>query len=804
MSDLLHDARHALRGLARTPGFTAVAVLTLALGIGATTAIYSAVDALLLRSLPYPQPEQLVMVWSDGTKRGYPQADVVNPGIVREWDRSLTAIDQLAGFNPWGPTLAGGDDGARRATGAMVSAAYFATLGVEPALGRGFSAEEDVENGARVIVVTDGFWKRELGGDPVAVGKAVTLNGEPWTVVGVLPAGFRAPLLPGVELFRPLQGSAELSGGFWLAVLGRLAPGATIAQADAELDAVQARLAAQEDDLRLLSGFVQPLHEVVVADVRDQLLLLLGATAAVLLMACANLANLLLTRATGRSRELAVRAALGAGRGRLVAQLLTESAVLALIGAAVGLVVARLGIAWVQSALPPGLLEGVALGLDLPVLAFALAAAIGAGLISGGAPALAAARQDLVARLRDSDRAATGGRAAQRLRATLVVGTFALALALTVGAGLFLKSLLALQQVDPGFEPQGLLSFSISLPAARYADDDAVRAGLAAFDARLAAVPGVVAAGATSILPFSGSSSDTGTIVDGTPVTAEPLRTWFSTVTPGFFGALGVPVLQGRALTAADTREGGACTIVVNRALVAHHLGGADALGKRLLLNPRDAEPTPCEIVGVVGDFRSDSLAAPPKPSMYFSSARSAMRRAYVLLRTPGDPQALLPAVKRAVAEVDPGVALGQVATMGSRMHDSLRTPRLVASLTAAFAALALLLATLGVYGVIAHGVAARTREFGVRMALGAAPGTVLREVLASGLKLALLGVAFGALLAFAFGRGLAALLFQVDPFDPLVLAGVSALLLAVAAAATLLPAWRAARVDPVVALHYE
>jgi len=804
MTDLLHDVRHALRGLARTPGFTAIAVLTLALGIGATTAIFSAVDTLLIRGLPYPEAERLVMVWSDGTKRGFPAADVTNPGVLREWDRDLQAIDLVAGFNFWGPTLADGEDGARRASGAMVSAAYFATLGIEPALGRGFSAEEDVEDGASVIVVTDGFWRRELGGDPAVLGRTVTLNGLPWTVVGVLPAGFRAPLMADVELYRPLQGSPDPSQGFWLAVVGRLAPGATIEQADAELDAVQARLAGQHDELRQLEGYVQPLHEVVVQGVRDQLLLLLAATGAVLLMAAANLANLLLVRATGRSRELAVRSALGAGRGRLVAQLLTESAVLALIGAVAGLGVAMLGIAWIRSALPPGLLEGVPLGIDLRVLGFALAAAIGAGLLSGCVPAFAAAREDLVARLRDADRASTGGRGSKRLRATLVVGTFALALALTVGAGLFLKSLLALQQVDPGFRPQGLLTFSMSLPRTKYADDAALRAGVAAFEARLAAVPGVVASGFTEILPFSGSSSDTGTIVDGTPVTAEPQRTWFSSVTPGYFAALGVPLMQGRGLTASDTREGGACAIVVNRTLVERHLKVADPLSQRLVLNPRDDNRVYCQIVGVVGDTHSDSLATAPKPTMYFPSARSTMRRFYAVLRTPGDPLALLPAVKRAVAEVDPGVAIGQPATMESRMHDSLRTPRLVASLTAAFAGLALLLATLGVYGVIAHGVAARTREFGVRMALGAAPRAVLTEVLAGGLKLALAGVALGALLAMAFGRGLAALLFQVDPFDPLVLAGVSALLLVVAAVATLLPAWRAARVDPVVALHYE
>jgi putative ABC transport system permease protein len=465
---MIADTKYALRNLGRTPGFTAVAVLTLALGIGATTAIFSAVDALLLRSLPYPQAERLVMLWVDGTERGFARQDVTNPPTMYDWERELRGVERLAGYTGWRPTLTGQGD-PQQLAGGIVTQGYFDTVGVQPALGRGFLPEEDVPEGPQRVVISHGLWQRMFGGATDVLGKSLDLNARQYEVIGVMPAGFAAPNLPEAELWAARQAEREGGrGGFFMEVIARLKPGVAIEQVDAELDTVMQGLGERfPQDLHQLSGYVQPLGEYVVEGVRTQLLVLLGATAFVLLIACANLTNLMLARASGRGREFAVRAALGAGRARIVRQMFTESCVLAVGGALAGLAVAWLGVRWISTAMPDGLTAAAPLGLDVRVLGFAVLAALVSALLFGSAPALGAARHDLVLALRDGDRASSGGKAGQRVRALLVVLNFALAVALTVGAGLFLKSLSRLQAVDPGFRPTGVLTYTLTLPFVR-------------------------------------------------------------------------------------------------------------------------------------------------------------------------------------------------------------------------------------------------------------------------------------------------------------------------------------------------
>jgi putative ABC transport system permease protein len=803
MTALWFELKQTLRGFAARPLFVAVTVLTLALGIGANTAIFTAVDALLLKRLPYPDPQQLVMLWSDGTQRGFARQDVVNPGVMKEWERSMTTVQSVAAFNFWDSTLTTAQ-GATLIQGAEVSERYFATLGVPLLLGRGFTPEEDQENGPRVVVVSHAFWQREFAGDPGVLGRTVDLNRETWTIIGVLPEDFIAPTFPGLEVFRPLQRNSDPRGGFWLSVMARLKPGATIEQADADLDAVQARLADEyPDELHLLTGYVQPLAEMLVQDVRRQLLVLLGATLFVLLIACANVANLLLARAVGRARELAVRAVVGAGRTRIVRQLLIESTLLAVFGMLIGIGIAWFGVTWIAAALPPDLAQNVTLRIDMRVLGFTVAVSLLTGLLAGCVPALLACRGDLGVALRDGDRASAGGRDGRRARALLVAGTFALALGLTVGAGLFLKSLLRMHQVDPGFRAAGLLTFAIGLPEAEYPDPDALRRAQEALQTRLAVLPGVTGVGFTSTLPLYDLVTDTGTAIEGVALEGDPLRTWYSRVTPGYLQTLGVPLERGRDIADNDAADA-PCMVVANRTYARRYLGGANPIGRHVLLNPRSDGPLSCEIVGVAGDVRFNSLAEPPDPTLYLPASRFPNRRFFVVMRAAGDPLALLPSARRAVAAIDPGLALWSPAPMTTLLHDSLRTPRLVAILVGAFAALALLLAASGVYGVATYNVSARTREFGVRMALGARRLDLLRQVIGGGLRLVAGGLAMGILVSLAIGGILETLLFEVEPFDIEVFAGVALLLIVTAMAAMLIPARRAARVHPMEALRYE
>jgi putative ABC transport system permease protein len=739
MSAFWAEVTQILRGFASRPAFVVVTVLTLALGIGANTAIFSAVDALLLKNLPYSEPDRLVILWVDGTERGFVKQEVTNPGVMMEWERSLSTVEAVAAIDFWDTTLTG-DGIASFVEGAGVSWRFFETLGVPLAQGRAFSPDEDIENGPKVVIVSHDFWQRELSADPEVLGTTVELDRESWTVVGVLPPGFFAPTLPRAQVFKPLQGSPELIDDFFLFVFARLKPGISIEQAEADLDTVQARLANEIGDLHDLGGYVQPLHEVLVQDVSRQLLVLQAATFFVLLIACANIANLLLARAIGRARELAIRTAVGASRWQIMRSVLVESTLLSLMGMMLGVVLAWFAVDWIITALPPDLARTVDLGIDIRALTFALVISLGTGLIAGSVPAFLTSRREASISLSEGGRGSSGGQDGQRARAVLVAGTFALALALTVSAGLFLKSLLQIMNVDPGFQAEGLLTYSLNLPEAQYPDRAALIQAQDALLARLSVVPGVSAVGFTSTLPMGGLITDTGTAIEGIPLEGDPLRTWYSRVSSGYLPALGTPLLRGRDFAPGDGPEA-ACVVIANETYARRYMGSDDPIGRRVLMNPQD-EPFACEIVGLAKDMRFNTLAESPDPTLYLPASRFANRRFFVVMRTSGEPMTLLPTVRQAVAEIDPSLAVWAPSPMTTLVGESVRTPRQVAVLVAAFAVLALVLAASGVYGVATYNVNARMREFGVRTALGANQLDLLRLVLVGGLWLVGIGMA--------------------------------------------------------------
>lgn len=799
IAHLQQDLRHVLRGLGRSPLFTLLAVLILGLGIGASTAVYTAVDAVLLRALPYPGGDRLVALWVDARARDMPQQEWTNPADVADWQRGLASIEAMAAWSGWIPALTGRGE-AVELPAMQVSRDYFRVLGVPLFKGRDFSAEDDVPNGPAVVVVSHSFWRDRLGA-PEALGQSVELNGVAHTVVGVTAPGFAAPLSADRQLWRPLQADpASGRGNHYLRVIARLAPGASVASAQEEFSALQQRLGEQYADTNAgFDGYVQPLHATLGDGLREQLLVLQAGTLLLLLIACANLASLLLARASVRAREYALRASLGASRGRIARQLLLESGLLGLAGAALGLLLAQAGAQLMAGALPAEVSQLNPLQVDLRVVAVATVLALGSGLLFGTAPALLAARQDLNAVLQRGERAGVNP-AGLRARGALVALTFALALALCVGAGLFLRSLQALQDVDPGFTADRALSLRLLLPRGRYVDEDALRRAHAALRERIAAVPGVEAVGMTSTLPLGEGNSDTTVRLDGDAGDVER-RLWFSQVDPGYLSAMQTPLREGRGI-GVDDRAGGPVAVVVNQAFVHDYLGGGAALGKRVNFGSVEA-PRWAEIVGVAGDVRFFGLAEAQTPSAYIALDQFPARSLYLLVRSAGDPETLLPALRAAVAEIDPLLATTPM-TMQARLQRSLATPRMVAVLGGGFAALAALLAAVGVYGVIAFVVNSRVREFGVRLALGAQAGQLLRHVLGLGLRLALPGVALGLGLALLLGRGLGGLLYGVEAHDPLVLGAGVLLLGGVALVACLLPGLQASRVAPMQALRQE
>jgi len=785
----------------RTPGFAAVAISALALGIGANTVIFSVVSGVLLEPPPYRDPDSLVIVWERNIPRDR-LTNVASPANFLAWRERQRAFEDLAAVSLTTTAgLTGGAAQPEQISLQLVSGHVFALLGVDAVAGRTFLPEEDRPN-SDAVVISHRLWQRRFAGDPAAVGRALTVNGLTRTIVGVMPASFWLADRT-VDLWSPVgfDDAARSQGGRWLIPVGRLRPGVSVAQAQAEMDTITASLTAEFPERNAgWASNVVPVQEQLVGQVRPALLVLLGAVGFVLLIACANVGNLLLARATARQRELAVRAALGADRGRLLRQMLGESLVLAGAGALAGLLLAHWsirGLVAVAAELLPLPLDGVT--IDGDVLAFTVLVALAATLAFGLAPALFSSRPDLHVSLKDGDRGTGRG---GRLRASFVVVEVALALLLLTGAGLLIRSFQALVAVNPGFDAGRVLTLQISLPSGKYGTDKSRVQFFGELFDRLAALPGVTAAGGVSFLPLDGLGAATRfTLADRPAAAAGQEPTGDVRILSGdYLQAMGVPLLRGRLFDDREQRERVGYA-VINETMAREMWPGEDPIGKRFTLS-WDDPPVTDEVIGVVGDVYPVRLDTRPRPMIYLTHPRTTYRNLTVVLRTPGDPAALTSAVVGQVRSLDPEQPVANIRPMETVVARSLGQQRLVTWLLGGFAGIALVLAAIGLYGVLACVVSERTREIGVRMALGAAPAAVLRLVLRQALGLTVIGLAAGIAGALALTRVMASLLYSISPTDPVTFGVVAFMLVAVALAAAAVPALRAARVDPVEALR--
>jgi putative ABC transport system permease protein len=798
MDTLWHDLRYGARMLMKKPGFTVIAVLTLSLGIGANTAIFSVVNAVLLRPLPYQEPNRLVMVWENDTQEGNDRNPVAPANFV-DWQKHNEVCAQLAYYNQPGGVTLSGDGEPERVIGMGVAPNLFSLLGIQPILGRGFLLEGGKPGAAFEVVLSFGLWQRRFGGDPGVIGKPLTFEGLTTTIVGVMPAHFRLP--EEGELWWPnLDGTiATLRGRYFLRVIGRLKPGLTMAEARANFTTIARQLEQQYPETNKgRSVNVLSLEEQFVGETRRALLVLFGAVGFVLLIACANVANLLLVRATARQKEIAVRAALGAGRLRLVRQLLTESLPLALAGGSFGLLLALWGVDLLMALGPTKLPRVENVGIDARVLGFTLFMTFLTGVIFGLVPAWQTSKTNVQEALKEGGRGSADSVGRHRMRSLLVVAEIALTLVLLVGAGLMIKSFLRLHAVELGFDPGNVLTMQFSLPGVKYGESEQIRAFYRELTERIAQLPGVRSVGAISRLPLAGDRSTTSLTIEGQPVrSGEQPEVHFRVITPNYFRTMGIPLRAGRELTDSDTETSSA--IMINESMARKFWPGVDAVGKRV-----KTRADWITVVGVVADARNFGLDAEARPEVYVSYLQNAQERMRLVIRTATDPLTTVPAVREVVRALDKDLAFSQVLTMTQLLDRSVSQRRLNMLLLGLFAAMALLLAAIGIYGVMSYSVSQRTHEIGVRMALGAERRHIFKLVVGQAATLALVGVGIGLAAALALTRLMSSLLFGVSATDPLTFAGVAVLLTVVALLASYLPARRAMRVDPMMALRYE
>ena len=801
MMTLLQDLRYGLRTLARSPGFTFVAVATLALGIGANTAIFSAVNAVLLRPLPYTHPHELVMVWQDMRARGGPAKEWATPGNVADW-KSSGIFSGLTAVQGWQATITGGGD-PEPLVGEQVTFDYFEVLGVRPALGRTFRASEDVPNAARVVVISDAVWQRRFGGQADALGQRITIGGEAHEIIGVMPAGFRPGVIAAATLWRPrrLDLAKPSRGAVVLRVIARLKPGTTIEQTAPSATLLASQLAGAHPEWNNGAGIsLASLHAEVVGDARQGLLIVLAAVGFVLLMACANIANLLLARATARSREIAVRLALGAGRGRLIRQLLTESLLLSAIGGAAGVVLGAWGIDALLAVAPSGAprLDGV--GVDGRVLVFATGLAIATGVLFGLVPALQASRADVTPSLREGGRgvATPGGYGTRR---ALIVLEIAAAVVLLVAGGLLLRTFTTLQAANLGFTPARVLVAAVNPPRVAYSTREQQIAFYDRLLERVASLPGVETAALSSVVPLGGDS-DMSILVDGKPLPrndAETDAVWYRLISPEYFRAMQIPVTRGRTF---EQREA-APAVIVSEPTARRFWNDANPIGRRVRFSSGEAAPW-FTVVGVAGEVRMRGPRGESRSEVYLPYWQFPELGTNVILKADGRPEALAAPLRQAVRELDPDLPVSSIEPMTAIVAASIEQPRFLALLVGIFAAAALALAAVGIYGLIAFSVAQRTQEIGVRMALGAGRGDVLRLIVFEGMTLTAVGLAIGAAGAAIVALALQSQLFGVTPLDPMTFAATVLTLAGTAIVACFVPAARAARVDPMVALRAE
>ncbi len=803
MENLWKDIRFSFRTLLRSPVTTAVALVTLALGIGANTAIFSVISGVMLEPLPYEQPEELVRIWESNPSRGYPRFSVSPPNFD-DWRKQNRSFERIVMFEPTRYNLTGGER-PEVILGTAVSYDFFELFGVKPALGRTFRKEEGEPGKGTVAILSHAFWKRRFGGDPKAVGRTITLDGRIYNVVGIAPETFKVPAKRDVWVPRDAAIDPQERGAHYLGVIARLKDGVGLESARTEMVGLTARLErAYPDSNTGWTSVVIPMREAIVEDVRPALLTLMVAVGFVLLIACANVANLLLARAATREREMAIRTALGANRRRLVRQMLVESLVLFTAGGLLGLGVAKV-VTRALVAMNPDVPRADAIDLDPGVLLFTLGLALLTGLVFGFIPALSASTGKVYEALKEGGRAMAGGRS-RLARNVLVLGEVAIALVLLVGAGLLIQSFSKLSGVDPGFRPEGVLTADISIPAFKYAEEAQQEVFFGQLQERLRAIPGVEAASTVTPLPLGGGGFLLVFSVEGRPLpkTGEETASNVRITSPDYFKTMGIPLLQGRAFDDRD-REGSLRVAVVNRTFADKTFPGESPLGKRMTFGDPTAPDTEwLTIVGVVGDVRHDQLGEESGMEAYWSQLQSPSTETTIVLRTAGDPGQLVGPLRDALREIDADVPLDKVRPMEQVVSEALSQNRFKTLLLGFFAGIALLLAAVGVYGVISYTVAQRTHEIGIRMALGARPREVLRLVVRQGMTLVLLGVVAGLALAGYAVRFLSDQMYGMSAFDPMTFALVPLVLAAVALVANLLPALRATRVDPLEALRYE
>jgi predicted permease len=812
MRTLLQDLRYAARMLWKKPGFTAVAVVTLALGIGANSAIFSVINAVLLKPLPFERPERLFTPWVAG--RGAGEEQYVSYPDFNDWRERTQTLAHVAAYYRAGALLRVGEE-QEIIIGTVASADIFPALGIKPALGRGFTREEDAPGGPLVVLISHGLWQRAFNSDRNIVGQQITLSSRPATVVGVLPPDFKFPVEASqVDFLEPLASTLgdrlQQRGSYSLRTVARLKDGVSREQAEAEMKSIGQDLERQYPDegLRLGTSFT-PLHEAAVGRVRFALLVLLGAVGFVLLIACANVANLLLARSASRQREMAVRTALGASRLRVVRQLLTESLLLAFTGGVLGLLLAMWGTDLLVAASPVDIPRLNGVGLDAGVVVFTTLVSVLTGVLFGLAPALQVSKVELAESLKEGGRGSTEGAGQSRVRSMLVVSEVALSLILLVGAGLLIKSFARVREVNPGFDAQNVLTTTLSLSRTKYQTSEQRANFFREAERRVGETPGVAAVGLINVLPLSGNNTASTFFVQGRPpVTGadKPLAN-YRVINASYFRAMSIPIMRGRAFDERDA-EGKPAAIIINEALARRYFPGEDPLGKQIVIETDqtvDPNPPARTIVGIVGDVRQMSLEEGTEPDFYVPYLQTPERYMSLAVRTaPSATASVTSSLRGAIKELDREQYVPAIEPMSKFLADSVARRRFQMTLLGLFAGVALVLAGVGLYGVMSNNVLQRTHEIGLRMALGAQTGDVLKMVVRQGLALTLIGVACGLVAAFALTRAISSLLYEVSPTDPATFAGVSILLVAVTLLSCIIPARRATKVDPMVALRYE
>ncbi|MFI5229767.1 MAG: ADOP family duplicated permease [Gemmatimonadales bacterium] len=809
LEDFVADARFAFRALRRTPTLAVAAIVTLALGIGANVAIFSAVNAVVLRPLPFPAQDRLIVLTEENPEKHW-HLETAAPANLLDWRAGVADFEDVTGYvDGLGRATLTGRGDPQIISGSYVMGNFFSTLGAHAALGRTFAFEDTWKSGTHLVVLSDKGWRDHFSGDPAIIGKSVTIDGSTVQVIGVMPPDFVYPG-EGVDSWQSIEWDKAKTGevGFrrahYMRAVARLRPGATEAHANAELQAVVARLKQQYPATnKFMGAAMMPLHDYLIGDTRLPLLVLLTSVAFLLLIACANVGNLLLVQAAGREREAALRLALGAGRARLVRQALTESLILSAIGGVCGLAVGWAGTRLLVRLQPANMLRVHDFGVDGPVLGYVVAITLGSALIFGVAPALWMRRRSPAESLKEGGRGAMHGVRAKRWGELLVVSEVALALIMTVGAGLLVRSFFAVSRVDPGFDPHGVDGVAIELNA-HYDTSTKIDAFMNALQARARAIPGVTAAALASSVPFNGTSYTTDFIAYGRPVGGYGTEIGNRTVSASYFATMRVPVLRGRTFGAED-RAGSTPVLVINAALANSYFKGEDPVGQRItfgkVITPQSIWYT---IIGVVGNEHVDALDVTPRIEAFHAEAQEPSNYMVLLLRTNGDAASLTPSVRGVLRDLDPTIAPLTVATMDELRSRSLARARFLATLLLCFATIGVVLAVVGVYGVLAHTSRIRTREMGIRIALGAQAGQVHWLVVRQGLRLAIVGLIVGGAVTIATTREMASLLFGVTPTDPTTLVGVAVLLAATSVLAAWMPARKASRADPATALRVD